>query len=169
MNESDTLYKILSDFRIKAGLSMQELAKAARMEKEILEELIYTNSTLMAGNFASLAKAMTECKDHSSQEIKGELEKFYKEFVDAYLTEYPDQLQVIINPHFRQSIMQIAEATGDMAIVEKLKHLYHGDEEKSSVDLETELGKLLEKLNDVGRQEAVKRVRELGYIPEYIK
>lgn len=167
--ENEVLYRLLREFQSKAGLTIDALADAARIPDFVLQELIVENSMITIGTFASLSLGLVQIMEDEAQDSDA-LREIYTQFVDEYVTNYPEQFESFPNPYFKKTIVRIGEHTQQEAVRQKISKLL-GLDEPASADTSpfAQLTALWKQLNDCGQQEAVNRLHELTFIPKYQK
>ncbi|MGN1014581.1 MAG: hypothetical protein ACI4PM_04400 [Butyricicoccus sp.] len=177
-------YRELKEFLVVSRLTVPQFAERANIDPEILKEMFHTESKLIIGNFISIAmgcrKVMEEQSDAST---KAELQTLYTRYFEEYLLAWPNDFLSIPNPHFIRRIEQMAELAGETVHtkVQRLLHPERTEPEKpkqparelpiseESGDFRTKLNALLDRLNENGQREVLKRVEELTYVPAYKK
>lgn len=166
--ENEVLYRLLREFRLKANISVADLSEASGIPEVVLQELIAVNSILTIGTFASLSLGFVKIMDKSQD--SSALREIYAQFVDEYVTNYPEQFESFPNPHFKKTIVRIGDQTQQEAVRQKISKLL-GLDEPASADTSpfAQLTALWKQLNDCGQQEAVTRLHELTFIPKYQK
>ena len=169
--ENKAYYLALNEFIKTAGMTQAEFADYARMHPEILKECFNTQSKLIIGTFLSIAMGCVKVIEETADESRRSgLQKRYTRFFDAYLTEWPNEFLSVANPHFYRKVEEMAAAAGD-AVSAKVRRLYHPDEAEENKpaekDIRAELDKLLTRLNEKGQREALRRIQEMAYIPDY--
>lgn len=167
MNEHKELYRIIRAFQTESGLSIEEIADAARIPDLILHECISEQSKLTIGTFASLALGFDKIAQASANQA--ELRRIYAQFVDEYLSSNPEQFDYFPNPHFKNTILRIGEKTQQNAIIQKLQRLLLPDAALAQQSLSEQLAYYWDLLNPDGQQEAVKHLYQLTCVPEYKK
>lgn len=169
--ENEAYYSALKEFITASGMSVSDFADYARMHPEILKECFDTESKMIIGTFLSIALGCTKVMEETEDPAKrDELKQLYARYYDAYLTEWPNEFLSVANPHFYRKVEEMAAAAGD-AVSAKVRRLYHPDEAEENKpaeeDIRAELDKLLTRLNEKGQREALRRIQEMAYIPDY--
>ena len=165
--EYEEMYEYLGEFRMEGNISIGKLAEAARMEDYVLRECISANSKLMLGTFATLANGMLKVMEEYDEELKAELKKHYAGFVEAFVECNPEQFDNGQNHYFVQTILRLVDAAENETVSAKVRELFEGKKAPDTGEVLSQINEILPLLNEEGLQEAVKRVKELTYVPEY--
>ena len=175
MNENEVCYRILKDFQTDAGIDMETLAEAARMEPQVLQTCFDTVSKPAIGTFSSIASGLLKIMETSADETRTVLHPHYVRFVEEYVRINPDQFGQQSNPYFTKALAGLVEKTGRRDLQHRVNVLLQlekentGEKSPNGTGLPTDqdIQVLWNCLNDSGRRVAGRLLQEISEMPEF--
>ena len=181
MGVKDKLQNLMNE----AGLNASQLAEKAKLPKSTVYALLKRDSANISYQTAQKLATALNCNESDILQLKGDDKNYFEELKRkiSSLTNYLKELQS--NNEYVEATIE-DDAGQEIVIQESIYRDEISDIEKKLFELSLEIEHLLEErkisakptpyaeiinyyklLNDVGRIEAIKRVEELTYIPEY--